>query len=230
VAVTQDAARMTIDDVVQKTAISIGMLFLVAAFGYLFLPPTILFGAGIVGGLVALIVPFFVIRRRAAGPAGNICYAIAEGLLIGAFSKLFEMYYPGIILQAVLGTFMAAGVALVAYRFGGFRISSRFGKMVRIAMFAIVGVALINLGLYFCGVNTGLYPGPGQPVNGWAWALAIIGIGLAVFCLVEDFQFIENGVRIGAPRNQGWVAAFGLTVTMVWLYVNILRLLSYIRR
>jgi len=223
-------ARMTVEDVVQKTAISIGMLFLVAAFSYYFLPFEILMGAGLVGGLVALVVPFVVVRRHAASPIGNILYAIAEGLLLGAFSMLFEYFYPGIILQAVLGTFIAAGVTLVAYRFGGFRVSSRFSKMIRIGMMAFVGVALVNLVLFFCNVNTGLFPGPGEPVSILAWVMASVGIGLAVFCLVEDFQFIEHGVRIGAPRDQGWVAAFGLTVTMVWLYINILRILSYIRR
>ena len=220
---------MTIDDVLQKTAISLGMLFLVAAFGFFFLPDQILYPAGLIGGLVAVFVPFLVARRRAASPVVNVVYAIAEGLLVGAFSKLFEMYYPGIVVQAVLGTLMAAAVVLVAYRFAGFRVSSRMSKVLRVAIFAFVGVALVNLVLFFFGIDLGLFPGPGQPVSWLAWGFALLGIGLAVFSLVEDFQFIEAGVRMGAPREQGWVAAFGLSVTMVWLYINILRLLSYIR-
>ncbi|MCL2783711.1 MAG: Bax inhibitor-1/YccA family protein [Propionibacteriaceae bacterium] len=225
----QPVERMTIDDVLQKTAISLGLLFLVAAFAYFFLPDQILYPVGIVGGLVAFVAPFIVARRRVAGPAGNVVYAIAEGLLVGAFSKIFELVYPGIVVQAVLGTLVAAGVVLVAYRFGGFRISSRGAKIVRTGLLAFCGVALVNLVLVFFNINLGLFPGPGQPVSLLAWVFALLGVGLAVFSLVEDFQFIEAGVRMGAPREQGWVAAFGLSVTMVWLYINLLRIIGYIR-
>lgn len=226
----QAVERMTIDDVLSKTAISLGMLFLVAASAFYFLPLQILYPVGLVGGLAAFIAPFLVVRRRVANPVGNIVYAIAEGLLIGALTKLFEMYYPGIAIQAVLGTLVTAGVVLVAYRFGGFRVSSKMAKIVRVGMIGFVMVAAINLILFFFNINLGLFPGPGQPVSILAWLLALVGVGLAVFSLVEDFQFVEAGVRMGAPRSQGWLAAFGLSVTMVWLYVNLLRLLSYIRR
>jgi len=226
----QAVETMTLDDVVQKTAISLGALFLVAASAYFFLPDAVLYPAGVIGGLAAFIVPLIVARRRAASPAVNIAYAVTEGLLVGAFSKIFELVYPGIIVQAVLGTLIAAGVVLVAYRFGGFRVSSRGAKMVRTGLFAFAGVALVNLVLFFCGINIGLFPGPGDPVSVWAWLFALVGVGLAVFSLVDDFQFVEAGVRMGAPRQQGWMAAFGLSVTMVWLYINLLRVLSYIRR
>jgi len=221
---------MTLDDVLQKTAISLGALFLVAACAYIFLPDAVLYPAGIVGGLAAFIAPLIVARRRAASPVVNILYAVTEGLLVGAFSKIFEQYLPGIIVQAVLGTLIAAGVVLVAYRFGGFRVSSKTAKIVQTGLIAFVGVALVNLVLMFAGINIGLFPGPGDPVSVWAWILALVGVGLAVFSLVQDFQFVEAGIRMGAPKEQGWMAAFGLSVTMVWLYINLLRILSYIRR
>ena len=221
--------RMTFDDVLAKTAISLGGLFLVAAFAYYLIPPQFLYPVGIIGGLVAFIVPFVVIRSRAASPVGNIAYAVAEGLLLAAFSKIFEQYYPGIIVQAVLGTFMAAAITLIAYRYGGFRISSKGSRILRLGMFAFVGVALLNLVLFFFGINLGLFPGPGEPVSILAWVFALVGVALAVYSLVDDFQYIEAGVNAGAPRSQGWLAAFGLSVTMVWLYVNILRILSYFR-
>jgi len=221
--------RMTFDDVLAKTALSLGGLFLVAAFAYFFLPNTLLYPAGLIGGLAAFIVPFVVMRSRAASPVGNVAYAVAEGLLLAAFSKIFEQSYPGIIVQGVLGTFVAAAVTLVAYRYGGFRLSSKGSKILRLGMFAFVGVALLNLVLFFFGVNTGLFPGPGEPVSILAWVFALLGVGLAVFSLVDDFQYVEAGVRAGAPRSQGWVAAFGLSVTMVWLYINIVRIVSYMR-
>jgi len=221
--------RMTFDDVLAKTAISLGGLFVVAAFAYYFIPDQYLYPVGMIGGLAAFIVPFIVIRSRAASPVGNILYAVAEGLLLAAFSKIFESYYPGIIVQGVLGTFVAAAITLVAYRYGGFRLSSKGSKILRLAMFGFIGVALLNLVLFFFGVNTGLFPGPGEPVSLLAWVFALLGVGLAVFSLVDDFQYIEAGVAAGAPRSQGWLAAFGLSVTMVWLYVNIIRILSYFR-
>lgn len=225
----QPIERMTVDDVVQKTAISLGALFLVAAFAYFFIPDALLYPAGIVGGLCAFIAPIIVARRRTASPAVNLIYAVTEGLLVGAISKIFEQVFPGIVVQAVLGTMIAAGVVLVAYRFGGFRISSRGAKMVRTGLFAFAGVALVNLVLMLFGVNIGLFPAPGQPVSWLAWIFALVGVGLAVFSLVDDFQYVEAGVKMGAPREQGWLAAFGLSVTMVWLYINLLRLISYIR-
>jgi len=227
---TQPAQTMTLEDVLQKTAISLGALFLVAAAAYIFLPDVILIPAGIIGGLCAFIAPLIVARRRTSSPAVNIFYAATEGLLVGAFSKIFESYYPGIIVQAVLATIIAAAVVLIAYRFGGFRVSSRGAKLVRTGMFAFIGVALVNLVLALFGVNLGLLPGPGQPVSWLAWLFALIGVGLAVFSLIEDFQYIEAGIAAGAPREQGWLAAFGLSVTLVWLYINLLRILSYIRR
>jgi len=226
----QTTETMTLEDVLQKTAISLGALFLVAAAAYMFLPDIILIPAMVVGGLCAFIAPFIVARRRVASPAANIFYAATEGILIGAVSKIFEYYYPGIIVQAVLATMIAAGVVLVAYRFGGFRVSSRASKLVRTGMIAFISVALVNLVLSFFNVNLGLFPAPGQPVTWLAWGFALIGVCLAVFSLVEDFQFIEAGIAAGAPRDKGWVAAFGLSVTMVWLYINLLRILSYIRR
>ena len=225
----QAVERMTFDDVLQKTAISLGVLFLVAAFAYLFLPDQILYPVGVIGGLCAFIAPVMVARRRTAGPAGNIVYALTEGLLLGAFSKIFESAYPGIVIQGVVGTFAAAAVTLAAYHFGGFRLSSRLAKMVRVGVIAFCGVALVNLVMAFCGVNTGLFPGPTEQVSGLAWVMVLLGIGLAVFSLVDDFQYVEAGVQMGAPREQGWVAAFGLSVTLVWLYINILRVLSYLR-
>ena len=226
----QPVEKMTLEDVIAKTAISLGALFLVAAFAYFFIPDAILYPAGIIGGLAAFITPLIVARRRTAGPAVNVIYAVTEGLLVGAFSKIFEMYYPGIVVQAVLATLVAAGVVLVAYRFGGFRLSSRGAKMVRTGLIAFAAVALVNFVLVLCGVNLGLFPGPGQPVSWLAWLFALVGVGLAVLSLVDDFQYVEAGVRLGAPRKQGWIAAFGLSVTMVWLYINLLRIISYIRR
>jgi len=230
---------MTLDDVLTKTAITVGATIVVAVltvwatFAGL-IPVPVLLGAGVVCGLATIIFAFVVALRRKVGPAVAIPFAILEGFFIGAISLLFEMYYPGIVLQAVLATFVAAGMTLAAFRFGGFRLSSKVRKIVTMSMMAFVGVALVNLVLALTGVGgglgLGLFPGPTGAVSGWAWIAALVGVVLAVFSLIDDFQYIEQGIANRAPASESWRAAYGLTVTLVWLYVNLLRILSYIRR
>jgi uncharacterized YccA/Bax inhibitor family protein len=186
--------------------------------------------AGLICGLGTIIFPFIAAARRKVGPGIAIAFAILEGVFIGAISLIFELVYPGIVLQAVLATFVAAALVLVAFRFGKIRLSNQVIKIVSISMMAYVGVALVNLGLHFAGIDLGLFPGPTQEVTGWAWLAAAIGVGLAVFSLIADFQYVEQGIENGAPSSESWRAAYGLTVTLVWLYVNLLRILSYIRR
>jgi len=226
----QNTERMSVDDVITKTAITMGVMMLVAVAAARFLPLTLLLPVALVSGLVAFIVPVVVAVRRSIGPVLAVTFAVIEGVFIGGFSMLFESYYPGIVLQAVLGTFVAAASTLAAFKFGGFRLSSKVRKIVMLTVIGFALASLINLVLWFFGINLGLYAGVTGPVGGLAWLFAGLGVVLAVLSLVDDFQSIEQGIAVGAPAKESWRAAFGLTVTMVWLYTNILRILSYIRR
>lgn len=226
----QQVQRMSVDDVITKTAITMGIMMLVAVAAARFLPFSTLMPVALVSGLVAFIVPLVAAVRRSIGPVLAITFALVEGVFIGGFSMLFEMYYPGIVLQAVLGTFVAAAITLAAFKFGGFRLSSKARKIVMLSMIGVVVASLLSFGLSFFGINLGLYAGVTGSVGGLAWLFAGLGVVLAVLSLVDDFQSIEQGVAMGAPATESWRAAFGLTVTMVWLYTNILRILSYIRR
>ena len=226
----QQVDRMTVDDVITKTAITMGLMMGVAFAAAKFLPFNLLLPVALVSGLVAFIVPLIVAVRRQVGPVLAVTFALIEGVFIGGFSMLFESYYPGIVLQAVMGTFVAAAITLAAYKFGGFRLSSKARKIVMLSMIGVVVASLLSFALSFFGINLGLYAGMTGPVGGLAWVFAGIGVVLAVLSLVTDFQSIEQGVAMGAPSTESWRAAFGLTVTMVWLYTNILRILSYIRR
>jgi uncharacterized YccA/Bax inhibitor family protein len=226
----QQIDRMTVDDVITKTSITMGLMMGVAFAAARFLPFNLLLPVALVSGLVAFIVPLVVAVRRKVGPVLAVTFAVIEGVFIGGFSMLFETYYPGIVLQAVLGTFVAAAITLGAFKFGGFRLSSKVRKIVMLSMIGVVVASLLSLALSFFGINLGLYAGVTGPVGGLAWLFAGIGVVLAVLSLVDDFQSIEQGVATGAPATESWRAAFGLTVTMVWLYTNILRILSYIRR
>lgn len=225
-----DQGRMTIDDVITKTAITLGILVLTAAASWILLPDELLLPVALVAGLVSIVVPLLVAVRRKISPALVLVYAAIEGVFIGGFSMLFETYYPGIVMQAVVGTFIAAGLTLAAFRFTGFRLSNKARKVVYLSIIGVVIAAVLNFVLLLFGVNLGLVAGVTGDVGALAWLFAGIGVVLAVLSLVDDFQYIERGVAIGAPASESWRAAFGLTVTMVWLYTNLLRILSYIRR
>lgn len=222
--------RMTFDDVITKTAVVMGVLVVSAALAWMFVPPSLYMPALILSGLVGFGVVLLVSFRRVISPPLVFVYAAIEGVFIGMFSNIFNQLYPGIVMQAVIGTFAAAGVTLAAYRFFNIKVTPKFQKVVIIATIAFAVAMLINFVASLLGFNLGLRDGGTGPVSLLAVGFSILGCVLAVLNLVLDFDYIEKGVAMGAPASESWRGAFGLTVTMVWLYVEILRLLSYLRR
>ncbi len=152
-------------------------------------------------------------------PAVMIAYAAAQGVFIGGLSMIFEAMYPGIAQTAVLGTLATAGAMFAAYRFGWVKVDARF---TRIMMFSLIGYgvfALVNFGFaMFAGLS--VYSSP------FGWLIALVGVGLAAFTLNLDFEAIREGVAQRLPQDMEWRAAFGLTASLIWLYVEILRLLA----
>jgi uncharacterized YccA/Bax inhibitor family protein len=126
----------------------------------------------------------------------------------------------------MMSTLVAAAATLGAYKFFRIKVTDKFRKMVMIGTIAYAGVLLVNFVLSLFGM--GFLFGGGNLL--FLLAVSALGVGLAVFNLILDFDYIEQGVAIGAPASESWRAAFGLTVTMVWLYIEMLRLLSYFRR
>jgi uncharacterized YccA/Bax inhibitor family protein len=222
--------RMTFDDVVTKTALTMGVLIIAAALAWMFVPDALYFPALIASGLIGFIVVMVVAFRRKVAPGLVLLYAAIEGVFIGMISKVFENLYNGIVVQAVIGTFAAAAVTLAAYKFFNIRVTPKFRKVVIIATISFAVALLINFVLYLFGINLGLRDGGTGAISMLAIVFSLIGATLAVLNLVLDFDYIEQGVAMGAPASESWRGAFGLTVTMVWLYIEILRLLSYIRR
>ena len=220
---------MTIDDVITKSAITMGVLMATAAITFLMLPIQFLSATAIVAGLVAFVAVMVVSFRRTVSPVFVLLYAAIEGVFIGAFSAMFEYLYPGIVTPAVLGTFVAAGVTLAAYKYFRIRVTSQFRKMVTIGTMALAGVMLVNLVLSLFGINTGIISVTGG-VSMLAILFSALGVGLAVMNLILDFDYIEQGIAMRAPASESWRGAFGLTVTMVWLYTELLRILSYFQR
>ncbi|MDR2619845.1 MAG: Bax inhibitor-1/YccA family protein, partial [Propionibacteriaceae bacterium] len=221
---------MTYDSVIQKTAAILLVLAAVAYGSVQLLPATLLLPVGLVCGLITIIFPLVAVFRRTMGAPLAFSYAVFEGVFIGAFSMIFERYYPGIIVQAILGTFVATALVLAAFHFVGIRTSSKISRIIRLCLLGYVGVALFSLIASLFGFNTGMFPGPFGDVNGLAWLAALVGVTLAVVSLVDDFTYIERGVQMGAPASQGWTAAWGLSVTLVWLYTQLVRIISYFRR
>ncbi|HEY9290842.1 MAG TPA: Bax inhibitor-1/YccA family protein [Microlunatus sp.] len=225
--------RMTFDDVVTKTVITMAVLVAAAVASWWGLssgviPAAFLWPAMIVSAIVGFITVIAVAARRKVNPGLVLVYAAVEGVFIGLLSLIFEMRFPGIVMQAVIGTFAAAGVTLAAYKIFNIRVTPKFRKIVILATIGFAAAMLINLVFALFGLNLGLRGVGGFSVI--ALLFSAIGVTLAVLNLVLDFDYIEQGVAMGAPASESWRGAFGLTVTMVWLYVEILRILSYLRR
>ncbi len=227
--------RMTFDDVITKSVITIGLVIVAAAltmFGFLteVIPGAALLPMLVVSGLVGFLTVLLVAFRRKVSPALVLAYSVVEGVFVGALSFIFELNYPGIVVQAVLGTFAAAGVTLAAYKIFNIRVTPKFQKIVILATIGFAVALLLNFVLSIFGINLGMRAGVTGAVSLLAIGISLLGAVLAVLNLVLDFDYIEKGVAMGAPASESWRGAFGLTVTMVWLYIEILRLLSYLRR
>ena len=181
-----------------------------------------------VGALGGFILAMIISFKANLAPVLSIPYAALEGLAIGSFSALLERRYPGIAIQAVGLTFAVFAVMLVAYKLNIIRATARFRAVVIGATGAIAVVYLVSMVLGLFHVQAPLMVLISSTPLGIIISLVIVGV--AALNLILDFDFIESGAAQGAPRYMEWYAAFGLLVTMVWLYLEILRLLSKMRR
>ncbi|MBB3156939.1 putative YccA/Bax inhibitor family protein [Microbacterium proteolyticum] len=236
-----DTGRMTVEDTVMKTLALFGILVVTAVVGWIWsmagvsaANPNPSAAPMIVGGLVGFVLAMVATFKKKPSVPVFIAYAAFEGLFVGGISAFFEFIFPGIVLQATLGTLSVVGVTLALFASGKIRASKRATKIFMIAMVGYLVFSLVNLGLMLFNV----------PIAGGAFGLLsdvkILGIPLGVFIgvfvvimaaysLVLDFDQIQRGVRNGAARVYGWVGAFGIMVTVVWLYVEILRLIAIVR-
>jgi len=226
-----DTGRMTYDDVIMKTAACLGAVVagaavtLVVAEGLAYM----LMIVGALGGFVLALVNTF---KKQPSPALILAYAALEGLFLGGLTRILDNMYPGVGLQAVIGTLSVFAVTLVLFKNGKVRATPKAMRFFMIAMIGYAVFALINMVMMW----TGAVDSPfglrteveimGIPLGVF---IGLLAIGLAAFSLIMDFTSIEAGVRNGAPQRFSWTAAFGLTVTLVWLYVEIIRLLAILR-
>ena len=234
-ATNADMRRMTYDDVIIRTAGMFAVILATGALSWSLVTNEATRGlgvmamfAGAIGSLVLGLVNSF---KREPSPALILAYATFEGLLLGSFSGVMEALYEGIVVQAVLATLATFGAMLAAYSYGGFRVQGRFRRVVVVATFGYMIFSLINFFLMVTGLTTGAWGLRSLTIMGIPLGvpLGILAVILASFFLAIDFESIGNGVRNGLPQRYAWAGAFGLVVTLVWLYVEFLRLLSYFR-
>ena len=215
--------RMTIEDVVAKTGFLFAILVVVGAVAW---RANLGMGAvmlGFLGGFgLAMVISF----SKTIKPGLVVAYAAVEGLALCTLSHYYESFYPGIVSQAVIGTIAAFAGVLFMYRSGRLRATPQFTRAVMGAAIGYFILGLVSLVASFFGVGQG-YGFYG--VSGIGLLLAVAGVALASFFLVLDFDQIEKGVIAGVPEKESWRASFGLMVTIVWLYLEVLRLISILR-
>ena len=211
--------RMTIDDVVTRTGILFAVLVTVGAAAWTLNLGSGAMMLGVFGGFALAMVNSF---SKTVKPALAIAYAAFEGLALGTISHIYNSYYQGIVSQAVIVTICAFAGMLFAYKSGRIRVTPKFTKVLMTAMIGYLVLAVVGLISSMFGSTTLL-------TGGYGLLIAAGGMVLASFFLILDFDQIQKGVNAGMPETESWRAAFGLMVTIVWLYMEVLRLLSILR-
>lgn len=223
------ADRMTLKGTVNSTGILLLCVIATAAWTWhLFLQshdiatvaPWMMLG--LFGGLVCAMVTIF---KKEWSPVTAPVYALLEGLALGGISAVFDLRYPGIAIQAVSLTFGTLFVLLLAYSSGWIKVTDKFRLGVVAATGGIMVFYLLEMVLGFFGFHFTTINGSGAMGIGFS----LVVVAIAALNLVLDFDFIERGVRVGAPKYMEWYGAFGIMVTLVWLYIEILNLLSKVR-
>lgn len=236
-----ESEPMTIQDSLLKSALTFAILLAGAVVGWIAVAMALqnatttapAMGIFIGAGLVALVLGFVNVFKREPSPALILIFAAAEGVLVGGISQFYELMEPGIVFQAVLATLVVVGVTLALFASGKVRASKRATKIFLIVMVAYLVFSLVNVLLMVTGVVNdpwglrGSVTIAGIPLG---VILGLLAVLLGAYSLVLDFDFIQRGVRSQAPKKYGWTGAFGIMVTVVWLYLEILRLIAIVRR
>lgn len=212
--------KMTIDDVVMRTGLTLGTLIVGATVAWV---TNVNLGVALGAALIAMVLGFVQAFKRRPSPPLILAYAAFEGVFLGAISNYVNTFVAeGAAMQAVLGTMAVFATMLVLYRTRVVRVTQRFTRFLLIAATAFIVLTAVNLlfAVFGGGDGLGFRSGPLGIVFG------IVGILLGAFFLALDFKQVEDGIAYGAPREESWLAAFGLTLTLAWIYLEMLRLIS----
>ena len=212
--------RLTMNDVLVKTAINLGLVVVGAVVAW-YVPVLMLLG--LLGGLVLGLVNSF---KQKVSPVLVMAYALMEGMMLGGLSAIVNLRYPGTAIQAVLATIVVAGVTLALFANGKIRTTPKLNKIFMIGALSYLGYGLVSMltaGLFGFSLNSMSIGGIplGLPI-------ALIAVAMATYSLLIDYTTTAEAVDAGLPQSESWRLAFGLTASLVWLYVEILRVLMYL--
>lgn len=212
--------RLTMNDVMVKTGINLGLVAVGAAVAW---NAPVLLLLGMVGGLVLGLVNSF---KKKVSPILVMTYALMEGLLLGGLSAVVNMRYPGVAIQAVLATLVVAGTTLALFSNGKLRATPKLNKIFMIGAIGYMAYGLISiLGAGIFGSSLNSFSIGGIPLG---LVVGLFAVALATYSLLLDFTTTSEAVEAGLPERESWRLAFGLTASLVWLYVEILRVLMYL--
>jgi uncharacterized YccA/Bax inhibitor family protein len=219
---TQTGRPMTIDDVVTKTAITLALAIGTGAATYLVGPPAV--ALALPAALIGLVISLVIIFKKKVSPALVVAYSAVEGVFLGGISYLFAALVgnPTIIMQAIVGTMGVFAAMLVVYKTGAIRVTPKLTKWIIGALAGAAVLMLLNLVMGMFGANLGIRDG--SPL---AIGFSLLCIGIAAFVFLLDFDAADKAIKGGVDAKFAWYVAFGLMTTLVWLYLEILRLLSY---
>jgi uncharacterized YccA/Bax inhibitor family protein len=215
---------MSIDDVVIKTVALLAIVGIAGAVAWNVVPISSTRPIAIAAGLIGLVLGLVISFMRMANPALIVTYALIEGVFVGLISKSYQVIagYQGIVLQAVVATFGVFFLMAFLFKSRVIRATPRFTRGLIAVIGGLFAVMLINFVLALFGVDTGLRSNGALGI-----IFSLVCIVVAALSFILDFDQIEQGVRMGLPQRYSWVAAFGILVSLIWLYLEILRLLSY---
>ncbi|WP_049578189.1 Bax inhibitor-1/YccA family membrane protein [Streptomyces sp. SBT349] len=213
---------MTIDSVVSRTALTLGTVVAAATAAWITDMPV---GLGVLFALVALGLALWQSFKREASPALILSYAVFEGFFLGSISNAINAAAPGAAMQAVIGTMAVFAGVLFMYKQRIIRVTARFTQFVLAAAVGFILLSLVNVVVAMIGGGNGL----GLRDGGLGIVFGVIGVILGACFLALDFKMVEDGIAYGAPEKESWLAAFGLTLTLVWIYLEFLRLLAILQ-
>ena len=212
--------HLTMNDVMVKTGINLGLVAVGAAVAW---NAPVLMLLGLVGGLVLGLVNSF---KKKVSPVLVMTYALMEGLLLGGLSAVVDMRYPGVAIQAVLATLVVAGTTLALFANGKLRATPKLNKIFMIGAIGYMAYGFISiLGAGIFGSSLNSFSIGGIPLG---LVVGLFAVALATYSLLLDFTTTSEAVEAGLPERESWRLAFGLTASLVWLYVEILRVLMYL--
>ena len=217
--------RMTIDGTVNRSFALVAIVLVGAGISIITSP-----GLAVLGAVVGLVLALVTVFKKEWSPVTAPLYALAEGVFLGGFSVIFEAEYPGIVIPAVSLTVAIFIAFLLIYRTHLIRVTDKLRIGIVAATGGVVLLYLADLVLNLVGLHVSYLNEAVAGSGLLGIAVNVLVIGIAAFNLLLDFDFIERGVAAAAPKYMEWYAAFGLLVTLVWLYVEVLRLLARARR